>query len=115
VEKSSPKMWATLVILKNAQIKQLTNLRKFAQSGPDVMITIFCNFLPILGKTICVFLKNQCYDPNFAKKLAAFCTKKPNFWRKYFLFKKKFCWLARPGFVCSIVPLTISSVNRCRP
>jgi hypothetical protein len=48
--------------------------------------TIFANF----RRTICVLLKNQCYDPKFRKKRAVFCTKKHHFFanffgRKYFL------------------------------
>jgi hypothetical protein len=35
-------------------------------AGTDVMITIFCDFLTIFGEKIGVFLKNQCYDQNFA-------------------------------------------------
>jgi hypothetical protein len=37
------------------------------QEGVDVMITIFCKFLPIFGEKIGVFLKNQFYRPIFAK------------------------------------------------
>jgi hypothetical protein len=35
-------------------------------AGVDVMVTIFCDFRQFLGKKIGVFLKNQCYDQNFA-------------------------------------------------
>jgi hypothetical protein len=34
--------------------------------GVNVMVTIFLRFLPIFGEKIAVFLKNQCYDQNFA-------------------------------------------------
>jgi hypothetical protein len=43
--KSCPKLWAACVIFKKtSQRKQLPNRRKFAQSGVDVVITIFCDF-----------------------------------------------------------------------
>jgi hypothetical protein len=37
-------------------------------SGPrvDVMITIFCNFRQFSAKKFAAFLKEQCYDQNFA-------------------------------------------------
>jgi hypothetical protein len=39
-----------------------------AEPGADVKITIFGDFFPDFGRQkIGVFLKNQCYDPNFAK------------------------------------------------
>jgi hypothetical protein len=36
-------------------------------SGVDVMITIFCDFPPIFGEKIGVYLKYQCYDQLFSK------------------------------------------------
>jgi hypothetical protein len=41
----------------------LLNLRRDFRPGVDVMITILDNFL---RKKIGVFLKNQCYEQNFA-------------------------------------------------
>jgi hypothetical protein len=40
--------------------------------GVDVMITFFCDFSPIFGEKIGVFLKNQCYDQFFFQNLALF-------------------------------------------
>jgi hypothetical protein len=37
-----------------------------SKSGVDVRIIIFLRFVPIFGEKIGVFLKNQCYDQNFA-------------------------------------------------
>jgi hypothetical protein len=39
---------------------------KIGNPGVDVMITIFCDFRQFFRKKIGVFLKNQCYDQNFA-------------------------------------------------
>jgi hypothetical protein len=36
------------------------------KTGIAVMITIFCDFRQFSAKKIGVFLKNQCYDQNFA-------------------------------------------------
>jgi hypothetical protein len=51
------------------------------RSGVDVMITIF-------GEKIGVFLKNHCYDQFFFKKLALFCVKNANFFRR--IFRRKY-------------------------
>jgi hypothetical protein len=34
--------------------------------GVDVMVTIFCDFRPYSAKKIGIFLKNKCYDQNYA-------------------------------------------------
>jgi hypothetical protein len=39
-----------------------SNLR----TGVDVMITIFCDFRQFSSKKLAFFVKNQCYDQNFA-------------------------------------------------
>jgi hypothetical protein len=38
----------------------------WVRPGVDVMIAIFCDFRQFSAKKIGVFLKNQCYDQNFA-------------------------------------------------
>jgi hypothetical protein len=49
--KSSRNTWATSEIVKNTiPSKHSLKGRKFAQSGVDVMITIFCNFRQFLTK-----------------------------------------------------------------
>jgi hypothetical protein len=59
-------------------------------AGIDVMITIFCDFFQFAAKKIGVFfLKNHCYDQNFAKLSFVLSQKQrqvfsPIFWRKYF-------------------------------
>jgi hypothetical protein len=40
--------------------------------------------LPIFGEKIGVFLKKQCYDHNFCKKLAVVGAKNANFFAKFF-------------------------------
>jgi hypothetical protein len=65
----------------NAVGRWINCLWKFS-SGIDVMITIFYDFwqfLTIFGKKFGVFLKNQCYDHFFYKKLVCFQSKTPLF------------------------------------
>jgi FAD synthase len=60
--------WGRQLKKINTQRKLSPKRRKFAQSGHlgvDVMITIFCDFQQFSAKNG-VFLKNQCYDQNFA-------------------------------------------------
>jgi hypothetical protein len=52
--------------------------------GVVVMITIFCDFWPIFGEKISVFLKNLCYDQNFAKTISSL-SKKCHFFSKCFI------------------------------
>jgi hypothetical protein len=72
VEKSNPINWATLVILRKtaqrkkspkkktiAQRKQSPSGRKFAQSGVDVMITIFGDFRQFSAKKLAFFSKTN--------------------------------------------------------
>jgi hypothetical protein len=56
------------------------------RSGVDVLIAIFCDFLPIFCEKIGVFLKNQCYDKICSKTRSSFSKK-----RQYFrqMFRKK--------------------------
>jgi hypothetical protein len=65
--KTAKKLGYFCLFRKPTYNKQSPTGRKFAQSGVDVMITIFCYFLPIFGEKIGVFLHNQCYDKILAK------------------------------------------------
>jgi hypothetical protein len=58
------------------------------------MIRIFCDFFPILGEKIGVFLKNQCYDQNkyhcydhIFSKFSFVSSQKGQFFRVNFLAK----------------------------
>jgi hypothetical protein len=42
------------------------DLAENTEAGVDIMITLFCDFLTIFCEKIGVFLKDQCYDQNFA-------------------------------------------------
>jgi hypothetical protein len=57
------------VIIRNLHLTKQGFIRKFrpisfdkSTPGVDVMITIFCDFFPIFGEKIGVFLKSQSYD-----------------------------------------------------
>jgi hypothetical protein len=51
-------------------------------SGVDVMIIMICDFHQFSAKKIGVFLKNQCYDPNFAKSISIW-NKNADFFRQF--------------------------------
>jgi hypothetical protein len=55
------------IFTKSTRRKSSPSRQKFAQSGVDVMITIFGDFRQFSAEKIGVFLKNQCYDQIFCK------------------------------------------------
>jgi hypothetical protein len=58
--------------------------RNFDRPGVDVMIKKFMQFFTIFGEKIGVFLKNQCYDQNFAKISFVLSKKTPIFSADFF-------------------------------
>jgi hypothetical protein len=57
--------------------------RKFAQSGVDIMITIFCDFSQFSAKKMAFFI-NTNVRINFFQNLALFRVKNANFFSKFF-------------------------------
>jgi hypothetical protein len=55
------------IFTKATQSKQSPNRRKFAQSGVDVIITIFCDFYPFSAKKLAFFSKTNVMITIFAK------------------------------------------------
>jgi hypothetical protein len=47
------------------------------------MITIFCDFHEFSAKKISVRLKNQCYDPIFAKNSSSVSKNRQNIFKNY--------------------------------
>jgi hypothetical protein len=67
----------------NVQSKQPHIGRKFAQSGVDVMITIFCDFRQFSAKKLAFFSKNNVMITIFAKTISSL-SKNANFFAKFF-------------------------------
>jgi hypothetical protein len=80
VEKSSPKIWATFVIVKTLHKVG----RTFAQSGVDVMITNFCDFCKFSAKKIGVFSQKPMLSSQFLQKLEVLRAKNANIFAKFF-------------------------------
>jgi hypothetical protein len=68
VEKVARKMCAIAILFKmTAQSYQSPNGRKFAKSGVDVMITIFCDFRQFSAKKLAFFSKTNVMISFFAE------------------------------------------------
>jgi hypothetical protein len=75
-------IWGRLTRWKHSLCTTNVCRRKFAQSGTDVMITIFCDFWQFSAKKLAFFSKNNVMV-KFLHNLALFWVKKAN----YYFFK----------------------------